>query len=457
MLMCVSVLGTAWAVGSGTGGNSIPVVIESGSGVETASYIIYQDGDYTCVKNGTTGRIELRDENESLAIQTALGYNSARSTVLTYALIGNFTLDVTLLVPSYTRLDLRQATITVIDDFKGDVVNDEAIIRNSDTNTGNSQIHIIGGILDGNKATITTRTYLTGVLLRFVDNSSISDITIDSCKTFGIFVSRGSATVAYNNQSNDVKVSRCTVTNSGWDGIAVTADSVLVENCYVSNSGRCGITFEEARYSSIIGGSFVRNTEAGVDVTVNSIGIMISSVYVGYNTLSGIQVTYSKSITIDGCISEFNAQHGVYGTSDASRQIVGISISGCVLRNNTGWGARFTGAANTQNVMVSGNALDGNVGGSIYLDATYSQSFANVINDGKSMAIGSATILSGQTSIVVTHGLAKTPICVIVTGTNTEVKSCWVANVGATQFTIFVSNATSGNRVVYWQAYCTEY
>src|SRR5574344_1200512 len=36
------------------------VYIEPGSGVETASYIIYKDGDYTCLKNGTSGRIMVR-------------------------------------------------------------------------------------------------------------------------------------------------------------------------------------------------------------------------------------------------------------------------------------------------------------------------------------------------------------------------------------------------------------
>ena len=74
MMLCVSVLGTAWVVGSGTGtgGNSIPVVIESGSGVETASYIIYKDGDYTCAKNGTTGRIAYRLDNTTTLLNTVI-------------------------------------------------------------------------------------------------------------------------------------------------------------------------------------------------------------------------------------------------------------------------------------------------------------------------------------------------------------------------------------------------
>lgn len=73
MLVCASVLSTAYALGSEDSGNSIPVVIESGSGVETASYIIYKDGDYCCAKNGTTGRIEYRLQNASAVIQSIVG------------------------------------------------------------------------------------------------------------------------------------------------------------------------------------------------------------------------------------------------------------------------------------------------------------------------------------------------------------------------------------------------
>lgn len=65
MLVCASVLCTAYTLGSGDSGNSIPVVIESGSGVETASYIIYKDGSYTCAKNGTTGRVIYREVSSS--------------------------------------------------------------------------------------------------------------------------------------------------------------------------------------------------------------------------------------------------------------------------------------------------------------------------------------------------------------------------------------------------------
>lgn len=52
--------------------HSIETNVGAPSDVETASYIIYQDGDYTCVKNGTTGRIESRNDNSTTVIQSVL-------------------------------------------------------------------------------------------------------------------------------------------------------------------------------------------------------------------------------------------------------------------------------------------------------------------------------------------------------------------------------------------------
>lgn len=42
------------------------------SNVTEASYIIYKDGDYTCVKNGTSGRIDTRSQNATYALQYTL-------------------------------------------------------------------------------------------------------------------------------------------------------------------------------------------------------------------------------------------------------------------------------------------------------------------------------------------------------------------------------------------------
>jgi len=65
---------------------------------------------------------------------------------------------------------------------------------------------------------------------------------------------------------------------------------------------------------------------------------------------------------------------------------------------------------------------------------------------------GTATILNGNPSVTVNHGLAAAPSVVKLTGTHSEVKDCWVTNVTATQFTINAPAAVSADRDVYWQA-----
>lgn len=111
MIMVCASLFTGVAIGSGDGGRSIPVVIESGSGVETASYIIYKDGDYTCAKNGATGRIQWRLADSATVIQNAVNASYSYETpgvgrvgATVYLAPGNYTIDKTIYLPGYVNL-----------------------------------------------------------------------------------------------------------------------------------------------------------------------------------------------------------------------------------------------------------------------------------------------------------------------------------------------------------------
>lgn len=65
---------------------------------------------------------------------------------------------------------------------------------------------------------------------------------------------------------------------------------------------------------------------------------------------------------------------------------------------------------------------------------------------------GSATILSGQTSVVVTHKLVAAPTLIKVEGTTSDTASHWVSSLTSTQFTINVPSAVGADRTVYWDA-----
>lgn len=66
---------------------------------------------------------------------------------------------------------------------------------------------------------------------------------------------------------------------------------------------------------------------------------------------------------------------------------------------------------------------------------------------------GVATILNGNISVVVNHGLIATPTYITITGADSsEVKDCIVTGADATSFTIVASANVTDNRYVYWRA-----
>ena len=74
------------------------------------------------------------------------------------------------------------------------------------------------------------------------------------------------------------------------------------------------------------------------------------------------------------------------------------------------------------------------------------------IGSKKTDSSGTATISSGNTSVVVSHGLFKAPVRVFLTGTHNEVAKCWVTDISDTEFTINAPSAVTDDRDVYWEA-----
>lgn len=65
---------------------------------------------------------------------------------------------------------------------------------------------------------------------------------------------------------------------------------------------------------------------------------------------------------------------------------------------------------------------------------------------------GAATILSGQSTVVVTHALSEAPTVIFITGSHAEVKECIATSPGESQFTIDAGGSVTGDRTVYWEA-----
>ena len=63
-----------------------------------------------------------------------------------------------------------------------------------------------------------------------------------------------------------------------------------------------------------------------------------------------------------------------------------------------------------------------------------------------------ATMVNGNSSLTVNHGLSANATAVQLTGTHAEVKDCIVTNITSTQFTITASSNVTANRDIYWRA-----
>lgn len=123
-------------------------VIEQGSGVEAASYIIFLGSNGVCyAKSGDNGEIMYSGDNTAV-INNVLenGLTSGRTWKEKVVVKGDFTFTKAVEIPSYTNLDLSQAKITLSDGA------DSNIIVNSDQASGNTDIAITIGDIHGNSA-----------------------------------------------------------------------------------------------------------------------------------------------------------------------------------------------------------------------------------------------------------------------------------------------------------------
>lgn len=79
---------------------SFPTIIESGSMVDGATYVIFTDGYNTFAKNGTTGRIDYRSSNASAVFQDVID----RANGAIYVKAGDYLIDSTIWLRSDTTL-----------------------------------------------------------------------------------------------------------------------------------------------------------------------------------------------------------------------------------------------------------------------------------------------------------------------------------------------------------------
>ncbi len=73
-------------------------IIEAGSNVDTASYIIFKDGNTIYAKNGTTGKVEFQGTDASGVMQSVVDNLTEGGRI--YIKQGSYVLTKTLIIPS---------------------------------------------------------------------------------------------------------------------------------------------------------------------------------------------------------------------------------------------------------------------------------------------------------------------------------------------------------------------
>lgn len=277
--------------------------------------------DYLC--DGTDDDVQIQAAIDALT--------TGRTWVETVKLIGNFTLAATVALASYTRLDLTEAILTAVDSL------DDNMIENSELSDGNTNIQVLAGLIDGNKANQSTGS---GVLFRNVDNLWVDKTHIKDCKVFGIFVSRAAPDGGvFVDQSVDVHLTGLVAEDCTDINIAVTSDYVSVTDCISHGSGNDGIRLEESRYCNCNGNISYGNTGSG-----------LNSVLTHYSTYAG-NTSYN------------NVQYGIEIVNSAEGNGVGNTISANTVFTN-GVGGTYSGiyVSSSDRATIVGNTSIGNTG-----------------------------------------------------------------------------------------------
>lgn len=216
--------------------------------------------------------------------------------------------------------------------------------------------------------------------------------------------------------------------------------------------------------SRLCAGSFYRNSgnsTAGMVVSGNQINACGREAIV----MSGNMIAMT---VVDNAITDAGSS-GAAGTYSAIRLEAGANLlQGSISRNSvrnsgatkyTQYAVDLTGATTLVSVKVKDNTCR-NLNAAVSVNTTFTALSDGVVildsNDGTvSESTGTATITAGNTSVVVSHGLAYQPSLTrinITPTTTTGGVTWWVSNVTATQFTINISSTYGGGIGFAWSA-----
>ena len=479
------------------------VVYNQFSAVKPQSYLVFNDGQYTYAQSGVTGAIVSTSTDSDTVIQYALDHlTTGRTWKETVTLLGNFTVNSQINVPSYTKIDI-DGKIT-----QAPNVSYGAIFKNKNAGSAEDKfIEITGGLTDGNKGGNASSHV---IWFDGVTNSTIHDIAaVNAGAPAGrnIYITTtNAARPSQNILLDNIFTAGATDSNIEFagtnDGVfATSVHNLSATNIISVRGGERGIAFTNVQNSTM--NTFVINgtvNNRGLDVGYGSLNNAISNGYIAYTKLSGLvdadsptappadRNTYSNIIiynatrfaveassnylTFNNIHGEHSGQYGFQCSCNFTSITSSVMINngknaantydGFFIRNGRNntlignvatddqatktqrYGITVASASGgtTLNNILANNVVSGNLQSKGINDSGTSTIIRNnvgFITENK----GTATINSGSTSATVTHGLSYTPTAAECTVTWTENPTndpgnWWLSGITSTQFTVNV-------------------
>jgi parallel beta-helix repeat protein len=304
------------------------------------------------------------------------------------------------------------------------------------------------------------------------DASHTGDIGFWSSFIDSEFCGATGAYNAYVEDWADVKFIKCEF-DSGTTGLLIkqaytaspeNAASVVVSHCGIDSCTAVGLKLDTIRAFTIAHNWISAGRSGvgfdGVNISTCRQGSIVDNDFANCGN-SGLQVTSSSEIEIRGNRAYANGQTGALNRG-------GIRLSGssrCTVANNKtvnesyGFGVESQQYGIIEDLSSDNNIFTGNISADNDV-AQYSLSGASsIVRDNigyVSENKGTASVLTGTTSIAVTHGLSFTPtlqqITVTPTTTLGSATEFWISTPTSTEFTINVDANPAGTASFVWTA-----
>jgi hypothetical protein len=439
---------------------SLPeTVVEAGSGVETASYIIFQENGMIYAKNGKTGKIEFSGADAATVIQSAI--NALTNGGKIFIKAGTYTLTAPLLFDDgdYMNKEWILSGEGIATKFYCNTANVNAIeIKNATRVTlenfriecGSSGGHGIALINDPSDLASIRRGKLSNLVIEVSNPSKHALYMVNPIDSYfehlrlvhqgntgtgvPLWIENNSTTTHYGNSEFTHIVAYVL---SGHDGVNIVG----------TNHHLNLVNFN---YLSIEQGSNPTGTQYGLKIGSNVDRVSFNFLSCeGFDEgvfINGTSGTEPSNIHVKGgyILSDVKAIHCGYYTIACTFEKLHLNVpAGQTLIHDE---QDYRIANVYKDLYWEGDrtiTIDGsNPGAELRGRAGNYKYFENS---------GTATITSGTTSVTVDHNLVSTPRKVIVTPRG-NIGSVWVSARTSTQITINCSTAPTTNTIVDWYA-----